>query len=145
MIVTTSSLSHSKAMELVSKALGYAEQQSWAVAAAICDPHGSLLAMIRHNDVLIPTIDFAIDKAFTAATMRMATRDWHAIVASSPCMSLGMANRPRLMTVIGGVPIILDGQVIGGLGVSGVEETQDEECALEALKNTGFEVPISKT
>jgi uncharacterized protein GlcG (DUF336 family) len=49
------------------------------------------------------------------------------------------------MTVIGGIPIILEGQVIGGLGVSGVEETQDEECALEALKNTGFEVPISKT
>ena len=145
MIVETSSLSHTKAMELVSKALCYAEQKNWAVAAAICDPYGSLLAMIRHNDVLIPTIDFAIDKAFTAATMRMATREWHDIVANSPSMSRGMANRERLMTIIGGVPIILDGQIIGGLGVSGVEETQDEECALEALKNAGFGVPISKT
>lgn len=128
------------ALGLVIEAVRYAAAKDWDVAAAVVDPHGDLLAFHRSNTVLVPAIEFAIDKAFTASTMRMSTQDWFDIVNSSPSMKAGLANRPRLMVWTGGLPIIADGQCIGGIGVSGVHDHQDLECAKAALTSKGFSI-----
>ena len=137
--ISKSFISQAAALRLAQDALAHAETQDWHVAVAICDPNGRLVAFLRADDVLIPAIDFAIDKAMTAATMRMSTSDWFDTVKDSPSMSLGMANRDRLMDWTGGLPILQDDVCIGGIGVSGVQDVQDRECAEAALRASGFE------
>ena len=103
------------------------------VCAAVCDPGGHLVAFHRMDGVNVPPIEFAIDKAFTAATMRRATAALFARAEAKPPLRLGLTNRKRLLVFPGGLPILHAGQVIGGLGVSGAADNEDVACAEAAL------------
>lgn len=121
------------ALSLVSFALEHAHANGWIVCAAVCDPGGHLVAFHRMNGVNVPPIEFAIDKAYTAATMRRATAALFARTETKPPLRLGLANRKRLLVFPGGLPIEHNGQVIGGLGVSGASDDEDVACAEAAL------------
>lgn len=138
MISQSVEVSHETAFNLLTEAMRYAKDKQWEVAVAVVNPHGTLMGFLRTNKALIPSSDIATDKAYTAATMRMASREWYDIVAAKPSMSLGMANRDRLMVWTGGLPIMHEGTCIGGIGVSGVRDFEDEECARAALTALGL-------
>ncbi|WGR62429.1 heme-binding protein (plasmid) [Paracoccus ferrooxidans] len=53
-------------------------------------------------------------------------------------MRAGLANRPRLITWEGGLPILHDGAIVGGIGVSGAQGQEDAECAQAALCRLGL-------
>jgi glc operon protein GlcG len=108
------------------------------VCVAVCDSSGLGVSMGRMDDVPASVVDFATDKAFTAAMSGQSTHAFFERMSTSTLLSMGLANRPRLITWEGGLPIMEDGVVIGGLGVSGAAGPEDVECATVALGALGL-------
>ena len=122
------------ATKLVEAAAINAEELNVAVNIAVVDNGGHLTAFLRMPGSAFHSIDIAIDKAYTAMSFGLATSQWGPIADTlSPLCKIGLLSQDRLMTCGGGVPINFDGHRIGGLGVSGASEQQDEEIANLAL------------
>jgi len=128
------------AAQAVQAAVRYAESHGWRINVAVADRSGNLMAFLRMPGAFIHSIDLAIDKAYTAASFGFRTKDWMSIVGGDEGMKLGFSAQPRLIVFGGGLPIRLDGEAewLGGIGVSGASEAQDEECALAGLVAIGI-------
>ena len=126
------------ARQIVEAALAHAQDNGWEVAVAVTDPFGYLVAFGRTDNVAPPIGDFAMDKAYTAGTLRKSTRAFGDRMASSPTLSLGLSTRQRLIAWGGGVAIFEDGACIGGLGVSGAQDHEDIACAEAAIRSLGL-------
>ena len=101
-------------------------KNGWNVAVAILDPHGSLVYFERMENTQYASLDIAIGKGKAAATYRRPTRVFmDAINKGGPAT----ATLPGVFASPGGVPIMVDGNVIGASGVSGVTGDQDEQCS----------------
>jgi uncharacterized protein GlcG (DUF336 family) len=85
-----------------------------------------------------PILEFAQDKAFTAATMRRSTQAFAERMDSAPGFRLGLSTRNRLLAWGGGLPIVHGGVVVGGIGVSGAKDHEDILCAETALGAEGL-------
>jgi glc operon protein GlcG len=136
------SISYAAANRLVAAAISHAQSKGWRVCVSVCDSSGLGLAMGRMDDVPPTIIEFATDKAFTAAMNGKSTQAFFERMSSSTALAMGLANRPRLITWEGGLPIVEDGAVIGGLGVSGAAGSEDVECATMALRELGLGPPV---
>jgi len=100
---------------------------------------------MRTDDVIPAAVEFAIDKAFTAATLGKATHEFGERMASSAGLSLGVGTRNRLITWTGGIPIYDVRDCVGGIGVSGAMDHQDLECANAALQSVGLKAAPNNT
>ncbi|AOI96171.1 GlcG/HbpS family heme-binding protein [Burkholderia sp. LA-2-3-30-S1-D2] len=119
-----------------------AERLGVRVNVAVVDAAGLLAAFVRMPGAPLHSIDIAIDKAYTAASFGLPTGAWHAVLAShSDAVRQGLVLRPRFVAFGGGLPIVEDGALIGGIGVSGGSEAQDEQCASAGLDAAGFGGP----
>ena len=79
-------------------------------------------------------IDIALDKAYTASSFGLPTSQWTEVLKHhSPAVAQGLVARPRFVAFGGGLPIVHQGERIGGIGVSGGSEQQDEEIAQAGL------------
>ena len=111
----------------VDAAIAEAGRRGWPIAAAIVTPAGVLVAFALMDDTQTASADIAIAKARTAAMFRRSTRVF------AETMARGEANPAALHPVVvaspGGLPIVLDGRVVGGIGCSGVAGVQDEVAA----------------
>lgn len=111
-----------------------AERLGVQVAVAVVDGGGNLAAFLRIGRAFLASSDLAIDKAWTAASFGMSTRAFAELLDGEPVhVRDGLARRPRVTLVPGGVPIVSDGRLIGALGVSGGSDIEDENIAVEAL------------
>jgi uncharacterized protein GlcG (DUF336 family) len=72
-------------------------------------------------------------KAYTAISFGMATHEWHEFVKNDPPLRDGIIKIDRLIVFGGGYPILVDGQMVGGIGVSGGHYTHDMEVAQAGL------------
>lgn len=122
----------------VESALSRAEQLGIKVNAAAVDRNGNTLSYLRMPGAFLHSEGLAIDKAYTAASFGFATREWLDKIGDNARLRIGITSRPRLVILGGGVPIMLDGVCIGGIGVSGGSEEQDELCANAALEVLGL-------
>lgn len=143
MLTNKTDITADTALSLASSAIAHARANSWEVTVAICDSTGNLLAFLRTDNVVIPAIDFALDKAFTAASLRTPTGAFGERMSSHPTLSLGVGTRSRLLTWAGGLPIYSDGVCVGGIGVSGAKDHEDLACAHAALDGLGFSATAS--
>lgn len=121
-------LSHSDAQKIIDLIRAQLEQRDQGAAIAVVDAHGELLAFLRTDGCPLPSIQNAINKAFTAARERKASRE---IGESSRTEAWPLTNFGDLRYIGwgGGVPIMVDGEVIGAVGVSGLPEADDMELA----------------
>ena len=107
---------------------------------AITDDGGNLLMFHRMDNAKITSIDIAIGKAFTAAAARKSTRDYGETSApGGPSYGIHVSNQGRFMIFAGGLPIFVDGQIVGGVGCSSGHPDQDETVAqagIDALLKT---------
>lgn len=126
------------ALELVQGAVAHARSNGWEVSAAVCDARGVLLAFLRTDNCADPSAGFAIDKAYTAATMRRSTKAFGDRAQEKPLLRTGLANRDRLLVFPGGLPLLHEGNIVGAIGVSGARDEQDIECAITAAKGAGI-------
>ncbi|MCA8455498.1 heme-binding protein [Burkholderia multivorans] len=116
-----------------------AERLGVRVNVAVVDAGGLLAAFVRMPGAPLHSIDIAIDKAYTAASFGLPTGAWHdALAAHSEAVRQGLVLRPRFVAFGGGLPIVEDGVLIGGIGVSGGSEAQDERCARAGLDAVGL-------
>ena len=138
MIITRTEISQAVALQLVTESISYANAKGWQITAAVADPRGTLVALLRTDDVVTPAVDFAVDKAYTAATLRCSTKGFYERAETNSSLKLGLTNRPRLMVWTGGLPLFHNGACIGGLGVSGAQDFEDEEIALAAISMVGL-------
>ncbi len=107
------------------------------INVAVADSGGNLSGFLRMPGAFVQSIDIAIDKAYTAAGFGFSTKDWMKLIGHDDGMKFGFSARPRLVVFGGGLPIRVNGELIGGIGVSGASEAQDEECARAALAAIG--------
>lgn len=97
---------------------------------AITDEAGQLIAFCRMDGGKVTSTTIAIDKAFTAAGAKKATHEYGiASQPGAPAYGIGSAIGGRLMVVGGGYPILIDGNVVGGIGVSSGTPDQDMAVA----------------
>jgi len=111
-----------------------AEKKSCAISVdmdiAITDDSGHLLMFHRMDGARITSIEVAISKAFTAAAARRSTRSYGEVSGpGGPAFGIHVSHQGRFMIVAGGVPIFVDGQIVGGVGCSSGQPDQDEEVA----------------
>jgi glc operon protein GlcG len=117
-------LSHRDAMHVVETIRAELEKHGKGAAIAVADAHGELLAFLRTDGCKLPSIQIAINKAFTAAREQKPSR---AIGDSVREDRWPMTNFGDLRYTAwgGGAPLVHAGQVVGGVGVSGLPEEED--------------------
>jgi uncharacterized protein GlcG (DUF336 family) len=118
------------AKELAARAIAECQKNSWNVAVAIVDNHGFLVYFERMDNTQTASMDIAVGKARSSATYRRPTRVFaETINKGSPATG----TLPGVFASPGGLPIMVDGKVTGGIGVSGATGDQDEQCAKAGL------------
>jgi len=105
-----------------------AKKNNWPVAIAVVDTAGLLVAYERLDGTQTASVQIAIDKAVSAAMYRRSTKVFQDAVAGGGA-GLRALNLRGASTVEGGLPLIVDGKIIGGIGVSGVNADQDGVAA----------------
>jgi uncharacterized protein GlcG (DUF336 family) len=132
--ITSPRITAEAASELVTAARSIADTMGVAVVVHVADPAGHPVAMLRMDRSPLFSIEIARKKAWTAAAAAATTLDLAADFNDSPALLHGVAgNVDELITVGGGVPIMVDGAVAGAVGVSGATEQQDHEVASGAV------------
>ena len=121
-------LSHADALRVIGVIQTELEKDNLGAAVAVVDEHGELLAFLRTDGCRLPSINIAINKAFTAARERTESKlVGHASLQEQfPMTNFGDL---RYTAWGGGVPIMIQGKVIGAVGVSGLPEEEDMKLA----------------
>ncbi|OQW33634.1 MAG: hypothetical protein A4E19_03140 [Nitrospira sp. SG-bin1] len=104
-----------------------AKTEGARVVIAVVDDGGSLLLLERLDDTQVASVNVGIDKARTAAVYRRPSKVFEDQVKNGRVSALALH---RAVALQGGVPIIVKGQVIGAIGVSGETPQQDEDIAM---------------
>jgi len=132
---------HSIDTEMAEKAAAAAATKAGEMKLKMCiavtDEAGDLKAFVRMDGAPKLSIDIAQNKAFTAASFGMPTHAWFDFIKDDPPLLHGITHTPRLTVFGGGFPIVVNGEMIGAIGLSGGHYTQDMECARAALKAIG--------
>lgn len=104
------------------------------ISVAVTDQDGNIKALSRMDGASSLTAEIALSKAYTSASLRLATHELHDFVKDDPPLLHGFSQYPRIIIFGGGYPIKESADVIGGIGVSGGHYRHDMECALAGLK-----------
>jgi len=125
-----SAISRAMAEKVTVAAMAHAQENKWRMAIAAVGPHGFLVHCVRIDDTQTVDPNIAIEKARTAAMFRRPSRVFEGGLATRPAC-LGF---PGTTPIVGGVPIIFEGKVVGGIGVSGAASDEDEQVATARLR-----------
>jgi len=123
-----------QAKKLAAGAVAEANRNSWKVAIAIVDTHGFLKYYEMMDDTQSASANICVEKARTAAMFRRPTKMLEDAIAGGRTAMLGM---PGATPIEGGLPIVVGGKVVGGIGISGLTSPQDGQVAqagLDSLK-----------
>jgi uncharacterized protein GlcG (DUF336 family) len=128
------SITVDQAKKIAAGALAESKKNNWRMAISIVDNHGFPVYFERMEDTQTASIQIALDKAKTAAMFRRPSKAFEDGIAKGRVALLGLSGATPIE---GGLPIMVDGRVIGGIGVSGMNSDQDAQAAqagLNALK-----------
>lgn|SRR5487761_1915659 len=114
------------AKKIAAAAVLEAQTNGWPVVIAIVDDGGHLLYLERADGTQFGSVDIAIAKAKAAIAFKRPTREWDKRIVDG---RLGVLAIPGMIPVEGGVPILIDGEMVGAIGVSGVTSIQDGQIA----------------
>jgi len=104
-----------------------AKENQWNVSIAVTDPAGDLLGFLKLDGAATGTVQIAQGKARTAARFGRPTKVYADRILNDTLTFLSVEGVVQLQ---GGVPILVNGRVIGAVGVSGVTSAQDEQVAM---------------
>ena len=114
-----------------------AKQLSMSAVIAICTPEGNMLAVHAMDDSFLLSFEVAMKKAYTAVALKMSTMELKELTKQGATFEGLEASMPQVSAIGGGIPLIIEGEIAGGLGVSGGTGEEDHELARfgqEALK-----------
>jgi glc operon protein GlcG len=137
-VVPMNSLSLGAAQRVAEAAIAAATSKDVAACIAICDPSGSPILTLRMDGAPRLSAEVALNKAYTVAVFNgMPTHDWWPLLADDPALAHGFPHTDRLVVFAGGVPVHVDGAVVGAIGVSGGSSQQDREIAEAGVAAVG--------
>jgi glc operon protein GlcG len=116
------------AKTIAAPAIAEARKNQWMMAVAIVDPAGDLVYFERMDDTQVGSVDVAISKARSAARFKRPTKAFQDALAAGG-EGLRILALQGAVPVDGGVPIVIDGRVVGAIGVSGGTSAQDGQVA----------------
>lgn len=135
-MLTIKRLSLADARFLIEGARNKADEIGVPMCIAVTDESGQLIAFERMDGGKITSTIIAQDKAYTAAGAKRSTESYGAASQpGSPAYGINSAIGGRLMVVAGGLPVIIDGEVVGAIGLSSGTPAQDSECAQAGIAN----------
>ena len=137
MTIVKHSIDAETAEKAVEAAANKATELKLKMCIAVADEGGDLKAFARMDGAPKLSIQISQDKAYTAASYSMPTHGWFEFIKNDPPLLHGITHTPRLVVFGGGFPIMLKGEMIGAIGVSGGHYGQDMECARAALAAIG--------
>ena len=138
-LVSRRHLSLDLALSLLARVREEADARDLSLAAAVVDDSGQVLASQRMDDAALGAMRLAVGKAFTAVS-------W-----ATPSGEFGPSTQPggddwgwnttdaRIVVYAGGIPLLVDGELVGAIGASGGTASEDEECVVAAASGLGFD------
>ena len=129
------------AERFVAAARAKAQQNSWGMSFAVVDLAGHPVILTRMDTARWLNSRVAQSKAFTAVTFRRPSAEVEEMTKTRPQLwtNLNAIVGQPLLPAGGGLPLIINGELLGGVGVSGGTEAQDVECARAGLDAIGAE------
>ena len=127
-------IQYAKAQSLVEAAMKIATERQVNVSVAVVDSHGDLVAYGRMDLATVQSGVLAQAKAYTAARERIPSSElgqW----AQKTGKDMGYWVDPQITGMAGGVPIVVNNQVIGAMGASGLSEEEDEQLVQAAISH----------
>ncbi len=140
-VANTKRLTHAGARKIAATAIGKAEQAGIAISVAVADAGGHLIVLERMDGGRFHSLHSATTKAVCAASNKRPTSSHGAQgqpLDLAHALGLALAAGPERWTAMeGGCPVLVDGECIGGVGVSGGDWATDERIAREAVESIG--------
>jgi glc operon protein GlcG len=124
-----------QAKKVLAGAEAEAKKNNWNVVISVVDPGGQLVTMSRLDNTQFGSIEVAREKAYSAVAFRRPTKAFQDAVGQGG-ENLRILRLSGASPLEGGIPIVVDGKIVGGVGVSGVTSAQDAQIAragIEAL------------
>jgi glc operon protein GlcG len=125
-------IQYSTAQALVNKTVELAQLQGVAIAVAVADAHGEVVAFARMDGAAFHAAHLAPNKAYTAARDRQPTANL-AKWAKETGKDMGYWSDPKFTGIAGGLPLTEGGEVVGAIGISGLSEEDDAALAQAAI------------
>jgi uncharacterized protein GlcG (DUF336 family) len=116
------------AKKAAAPALAEAAKNNWTMAVAIVGPAGNLIYYEKMDNTQLGSAEVAIDKARTAALFKRPTKALQDAVAAGG-EGLRVLGLKGATPIEGGIPLVMDGKIVGAIGVSGATSAQDAQCA----------------
>ena len=121
-------ISLENAKKAAAPALAEAVKNHWNMAVAVVDPSGNLVYYEKMDDTQLGSAKVAIDKARSAALFKRPTKVFQDTLAAGG-EGLRLLKIQGAVPVEGGIPLVIEGKIVGAIGVSGGSSAQDGQCA----------------
>lgn len=129
----TLKLTHAAVLKMLGAAAAKAEAINWHVDIVVVDAGGNVIGCLRMDDAKFLSMHTATTKAVSAASHRRPTTAIDAAMAPS----LALASGGRLTNMAGGLPIVIDGLCVGGIGIGSAPDDEDVAIAMAGLAAIG--------
>jgi uncharacterized protein GlcG (DUF336 family) len=133
-VATQRILSLVAARTIAEAALAECSARGFRTAVVVVDRAGEPLVVLRNEQAHPMTVEMARRKAYTAVLFRDSTVEFQKGTASEPTRA-AQRDVPGVLALGGGVPIVVAGEILGGVGSSGSNPTADDECARAGIAN----------
>ena len=137
-VIPANVLSLSAAQRVADAAISAARAEGVSACIAVCDPSGEPIITVRMDGAPRLCAGVALNKAYTVASFNgMPTHEWWPLLADDPALVHGIHRDAAARRLPGGVPVRIDGAVVGAVGVSGGSAEQDRAIAEAGVESLG--------
>src|SRR3954471_3723971 len=130
-VVTVRDVSYDMALVMAQTALEHCRQENFKVGVSVVDRGGHVLVTLRDDAAAHHTVELAQRKAYTSRVFRQTTRAFSQRLIDNP-ISAGLGTTSGVVASLGGLPIKVGEQTIGGIGVSGAPGGENDEACAQA-------------
>ena len=138
-LVSRRHLSLDLALSLLARVREEAQARDLSLAAAVVDDAGHVLASQRMDGAALGAMQLALGKAFTAASWATPSGEFSRSTQPGGDDWGWNTTDPRIVVYAGGLPLLVGGELVGGIGASGGAAAEDEECVAAAAAGLGFD------
>jgi len=138
-LVSRRHLSLDLALSLLARVREEADARDLSLAAAVVDDGGHVLASQRMDGAALGAMQLAVGKAFTAVSWATPSGEFGRSTQPGGDDWGWNTTDPRIVVYAGGLPLLVDGELVGGIGASGGTAAEDEECVAAAAAGLGFD------
>jgi glc operon protein GlcG len=122
------------ARKVAAAAIAEGKKNSWTVAVSIVDAAGDLVFFERIDNTQVGSVKVSQEKARTAARFKRPTKAFEDALSGGRQAILGL---PDVVPIEGGIPLVIEGKIVGAIGVSGATSQQDGVCAQAGADTLG--------